>query len=353
MEELDKLIQKFWDGQTTEPENIRLHHLLGNNADEILVDVSASENTSSESLPADRKDELLEALHDRLGFDTSERKIIKRPFGNGLRWHYWVAAASVFLILAGVFSVFRMKGDSKNRMSDAITIQKPALVNLVNSSDSVMSVVLKDKSSIRLSPRSAVTYYEPFVSARRDISLVGTAEFDIAKDSLRPFTVYTGRLSTTALGTKFIVHAESQNKFVKVTLLEGKVVLRSSKMQDVYLAPGQQCKFELESGVTSVSVLSRAGSTNEGKEFKKNGSEWPENRQMAFVQQPLQAVLKAVGKQFHVEIQTPDADINAISFTGTFFPSDSLGTVLSIICNANNLSFERKQNSVTIRKVHP
>jgi ferric-dicitrate binding protein FerR (iron transport regulator) len=174
---------------------------------------------------------------------------------------------------------------------------------------------------------------------------VGTAEFDVAKDALRPFTVYTGRLSTTALGTRFKIDAASQNKFVKVKLMEGKVVLRSTEMKDVYLMPGQQCKFEIATGYAKVSPFDNEDQKNGINGLKKTSLNPNKAGSLAFVQKPLSVVFEKIGEQFNVKIESSDMDINSISFTGTFFPSDSLGNVLTIICASNDLSFERKHNN--------
>ena len=350
MEELDLLILKFWAGQTTESENIRLNELLNKDSDDILLGLESSGLSNTETLGEPRSTELLEALHGRLSSGPDNDKVTERLIDGRRNRHYWIAAASVLLILTSMFSVFRFVKKSGRQIAETEISVQPDLVNVVNSSDSVMVLTLSDSSVIRLSPRSAITYYKPFLPGKRDISLVGIAAFDVAKDAQQPFSVYTGRLSTTALGTRFVVDATSQNKFVKVRLMEGKVVLRSAEMKDVYLIPGQQCKFEVETGVAKVGLFNNADQKYEAKKSVETSLQYSSKGLLTYVQKPLSFVFQQIGKQYDVEIESPDADINAISFTGTFFPSDSLESILAIICASNDLSFEKRQNIITIKK---
>ena len=49
-----------------------------------------------------------------------------------------------------------------------------------------------------------------FPPDKREIFLKGEAKFIVAKNKKKPFTVYTGMLATTALGTIFTVKTTTQ-----------------------------------------------------------------------------------------------------------------------------------------------
>ncbi len=57
----------------------------------------------------------------------------------------------------------------------------------------------------------------------RNVTLVGEAYFEVAKDSTRLFVVTTEVLRTTALGTAFNVRAYPDQPALEVALVEGKV----------------------------------------------------------------------------------------------------------------------------------
>jgi hypothetical protein len=115
----------------------------------------------------------------------------------------------------------------------------------VNTTGKEKRIQLLDGSLIVLANNSEVTYQEPFTS-KRDITLKGKAYFKVAKDKTRPFTVFSGAVSTTALGTEFTVTAFENTSQIIVRLYKGKVVIKpvgkgSQKLKnEVYLLPGQQ-----------------------------------------------------------------------------------------------------------------
>src|SRR5205085_10866254 len=88
-----------------------------------------------------------------------------------------------------------------------ITLAKAEHKITSNDSKKIMKVILQDNSVISLSPGAVIRYDVPFQNNRRDISLTGEALFNVAKDKTKPFTVYAGSLTTTALGTQFKITA--------------------------------------------------------------------------------------------------------------------------------------------------
>lgn len=77
---------------------------------------------------------------------------------------------------------------------------------------------------------------------RRIVLIQGEAEFQVAHDKTKPFSVIAGTTTTEALGTQFIVRYQDSEGLV--TLLEGKVRTSSASGTDnVTLKPGDQVAF--------------------------------------------------------------------------------------------------------------
>jgi ferric-dicitrate binding protein FerR (iron transport regulator) len=76
---------------------------------------------------------------------------------------------------------------------------------------------------------------------------VGEAYFEVAKDSMRPFKVRTGKITTTALGTSFNIKAYGNEK-MDISLLTGLVEVRMEMGQSekVNLIPGEALNINLE-----------------------------------------------------------------------------------------------------------
>lgn len=87
---------------------------------------------------------------------------------------------------------------------------------------------LSDGSLIQLNTNSevAVTYTR---DSRRIQLIKGEAQFDVAKDPLRPFTVSAGIKSFTALGTVFNVRKRDDND-IELVVTEGKVLMAAANI---------------------------------------------------------------------------------------------------------------------------
>lgn len=103
---------------------------------------------------------------------------------------------------------------------------KPAIpamtepVYLATTVGETQNISLEDGSSVKLNTDSRIEV--DFVSGRRSIILEkGEAFFDVAHDPDRPFTVYAGDRSVTAVGTAFSVSWIDEE--LSVTVSEGKV----------------------------------------------------------------------------------------------------------------------------------
>lgn len=99
-------------------------------------------------------------------------------------------------------------------------------------------LTLSDGTRVVMHPSSRLMYPEQFTGRTRDVSLEGEAYFVVAKDAQHPFTVHTGNVQTTVLGTEFDVTAR-KGQPVAVTLVTGHVhVLAHGITGD--LRPGMQ-----------------------------------------------------------------------------------------------------------------
>jgi ferric-dicitrate binding protein FerR (iron transport regulator) len=90
------------------------------------------------------------------------------------------------------------------------------------------SLTLSDGTKVILNSGSKLTYVKNFSSGDREVFLEGEAFFDVYRDEVRPFRVYTGEVVTTALGTSFNVSTRD-GEMISVALVSGKVSVKSSR----------------------------------------------------------------------------------------------------------------------------
>lgn len=109
------------------------------------------------------------------------------------------------------------------------------------------TLTLHDGSKVILNSGSSLRYLKNFEADRRILYLTGEAFFEVMKDSLRPFSVITGDVVTTALGTSFNISAY-QNEDVNISLLKGKVAIEVPKIDpnSVILERGEALQVDLK-----------------------------------------------------------------------------------------------------------
>jgi ferric-dicitrate binding protein FerR (iron transport regulator) len=214
---------------------------------------------------------------------------------------------------------------------------------------------------IVLANKSEVTYRTPFVD-RRDIALLGKAFFKVAKDKTKPFTVTSGDISTTALGTEFTVTSFEHAHKVIVRLYEGKVVVKAvdkankKLRKDVYLYPGQAFIYGTESSakVKAFKVANTGGP--EQIMSDEQSSENPlipqsdEGTWYMFNNQSLAQVLDELSQIFNTRILYDPKDVQNIYFTRKYNRTDSLEDILKEIAIINHLKIAKKDSSFIISK---
>jgi len=271
-------------------------------------------------------------------------------------------AASILLI---VIAAYNWLGNKKNNVAPVVAKvehKNPATVvtrHEVNSSGMPKRFVLQDSSEIILGPLSEITWNEPFTHNRRDIMLKGRARFHVAKDKTKPFTVFSGHIITTALGTRFEVIAFEQDDFITVQLFEGKVVVKAADSiqpklkKDFYLLPGEELLYSNKQYTAQVrrlrSMTDYTAQPNEEDSLEgyillpADKGSW-----YMFNNQPLAQVFKQLEEMYGVHISYSEKDIQKMYFIGKFSRNDSVSTILRQIASLNNLTVTKQNNDYII-----
>jgi transmembrane sensor len=234
-----------------------------------------------------------------------------------------------------------------------------------NTTQNIKKIVLADGSLVTLHSNSSIRYNKPFINNRRDIILSGKANFTVSKDKSRPFTVTSGDIATTALGTQFTVTAYEGAQEVTVRLFEGKVIIKPSDRligklkNNYYLLPQQELIYN---NINSVAKVTSFRSERISLAVKHTTKKAPlENDQPSipeigketwymFNNQPLNAVFDQLNGMFHTDIKYKKNDVAKIYFIGKFNVSDSLSDILKQISTLNKLKVTKKNNTFIINK---
>ncbi|MEI6948964.1 FecR domain-containing protein [Paraflavisolibacter sp. H34] len=229
----------------------------------------------------------------------------------------------------------------------------------VNTEGRDKRIRLADGSLVVLGARSEITYREPFGN-QRELLLAGKAFFQVAKDRARPFTVRSGEIATTALGTEFTVSAYKGSGRVVVRLFEGKVVVRAAHKankrmpQDVYLSPGQEFVYGGPTArVHAFRVNSNAAHRQLMTEEPSESPSLPQQTKGTWFQfnnRPVNEILDQLAEIYKVKIIYHPKEVQDLYFIGKYNSSDSVEMILNRIGFLNNLTITRNDSAFVISR---
>jgi len=106
-------------------------------------------------------------------------------------------------------------------------------------------LVLPDGTRVLISANTTFTYPAIFGKKNREVSLSGEAYFDVTHNKDLPFIVKSKEINIKVLGTKFNIHAYSNEDYFEASLVEGSIQAYSENKPklSVKLAPNEKVIF--------------------------------------------------------------------------------------------------------------
>ena len=153
---------------------------------------------------------------------------------------YWMAAASVLLLLIGFGTYYITDRNS------------PEWVAITTIPGQIKDVYLPDSTLISMAGSSSIRYdAKSYGKERRVVEMKGKAFFKVTRNETRPFSVYTERTEVTVLGTSFQINEQPDGTDVNV--MTGKVSFGATgnETDKVILTAGMSASYSMESkGIT-------------------------------------------------------------------------------------------------------
>lgn len=137
-------------------------------------------------------------------------------------WEYFGKIAAVLLVAIGLVWIV-----SRQDQPDA-SLSSVQLVGKTTTKGQKSTFALSDGTIVKLNAASKIEFPSKFDPDKREVHLEGEAFFEVTRDEARPFTVYSGDIETTVLGTSFNVEAYPEQDEIKVALVSGKVEVKST-----------------------------------------------------------------------------------------------------------------------------
>lgn len=269
-------------------------------------------------------------------------------------WRVGAWAASIALLLtAGGFWWHHHQQAGRLQPALATNLQQTPQDTLVeNTGTAIRHITLPDGSDVALEHHSTLHWTSGFTPAERAMYLEGAATFNVIKDEGRPFIVYSGNVATTVLGTAFRVSAYKGDETVKVRLLTGKVMVKTTGAQAekemVYLTPGQECAFN--KGERSLTVYRYDRHPESARPVPLKGNIAEIGEELLFTNVPLPQVLNKFETVYNIEINYSPKQLKKYYFTGQISKKDAVHGILSTIAELNRLQLSQDSTGYHIFK---
>ncbi len=198
-------------------------------------------------------------------------------------------------------------------------------------------LVLSDGTKVFLNAGTTLSYPDRFVGKNREITLSGEAYLVVAKDANHPFIVNTDDVKIQVLGTVFNVNAYPDGKWVRTTLVEGKVETECNN-QNIVMAPGTQVAYDRISQIVDYKPVDVHLYTS-----------WIEGY-YDFEEMELGELMQIISRWYDIPIDFASADLKKIKFSGRLQRYESAETLFEMLGYTQELSFDLTKHRVTIRR---
>ncbi|MEM6736588.1 MAG: FecR domain-containing protein [Bacteroidota bacterium] len=208
-------------------------------------------------------------------------------------------AVAVILIMVGFFS-YRTLSD--NFGADG-TEQSITLKTINTQRGEKRTITLSDGSTIRMNYETEIRVPEQFGGDKRVVYLTGHAHFDVARDTERPFIIYTEDSKTQVLGTSFDINTREEGE-TEIIVTSGKVAFSEKSQADnlVTLALNDRAILDSNKRITTDKVEAFALIA------------WKDNI-LYFEDRPFKEIIEVIEPWFDVTIKVRDSTLNEKLFT--------------------------------------
>jgi transmembrane sensor len=344
-----QLLAKFFKGECSVEEQSKIMHwYLSGEADQELSDKIEAYWKEKSTKKDDHwgREALFGTINEQLYPAAQEEKIIpiQRRSDQPLHGRFWnYAAVLALLMLSAAWGYYHFfyepilalnQDDVESQPQDSIIIKQTAR-------GEKLTLILEDSTVVKLNSESQLRYTTASV---REVYLEGEAFFEVARDTLHPFQIHTGQITTTVLGTSFNIKAFTGEKEVAVSVVSGEVKVARMKArleaqqdkvheQSVHLIPGEQviCKH---------AVFTK-------KEFDAQEIlSWKEGR-LYFKDASFSEVISRLERWYGVEIEVQRKGIED-GFSGSY-TNRSLESVLEGMSFVLNFEYEILDKKIIIK----
>ena len=263
-----------------------------------------------------------------------------------------VAAALAIPLLFCTIWLFVSRKDFIQKYADTfhqvelLMKQQDGRVTYIANPGTKSLVTLPDSSTVLLNGASTLKVPSRFDSGVRELFLSGEGYFDIRHHEDWPMIVHTSKgIVIKVLGTTFDLSAYDNDENIKLTLVEGKVVVKEVKTGSEHvIRPNQE--FQVAAKAETV-PSSQLNPIIKKADVQKNTA-WVKGR-LVFDNTPMPEIIKQLERWYGVHVHVADPDIMDYRLTATF-TTESVTRILDLIRFSSMLQYSINGTEVYIRK---
>lgn len=281
-----------------------------------------SENNETLS-PEDAQDLLLRIRRDIVTSPAPTKKV---------KQIYWKQiAATVALFILSSLSLY-LYVDNRN-----IALLADRIMEVKVGKGERVSITLPDGTAVKLNSESILSYKQDFGKKDRRVSLSGEGYFEVQKDAQKKFVVNTEFMDVEVTGTSFNVYAYSDKDMMEMALVQGRVIVSSvhPPFEKINVIPNEKVIYDKKTGkmkkIASSNILETA---------------WV-SKELVFRSEPLEEVLKRVGRKYGVSFDVADLSFVKDTYTGVF-DKEEIENVMNILKIHYGFDFRMKGNEIQI-----
>lgn len=240
----------------------------------------------------------------------------------------WIGAAAAAAILA-----FVMILPMFNRPAEGEAIEYATIA----SANEPIDTVLPDGTHVWLNKHATLKYDKNFAQ-NRALQLSGEAYFEVAHDSLHPFTVDGSYLDVTVLGTKFTFNSAMGRGVSFVSLIQGSVKVKESAGEGCFvLSPGQRATYDPAEKILKVQDDNSA----------ELDAVWHDNN-IPFSNASVRDIAKVLERLYETPVHVSASVDSEATYSGVTMRYDCIDTTLSIMANTLPIKYSIRDGEVWI-----
>lgn len=325
-----ELLHRLIAGTTTEEENRQLMEWFRQCAskEEFFMLFETAWKESLDEMPRD----VQERMYRRLSRELDEKKTKTILLRSRFSWKVWpqIAVACIIIVLGLVN--YRMNDKQKQLSTQNFTV-------LAEKGQRAF-ITLPDSTKVWLNSDTKISYPADYGLKERNVTLVGEAYFEVAKNPDKRFIVEAKGMQVEALGTSFNVNAYQNDNKIIASLFSGSVRVSYDRHVAI-LKPHESVKVDL---------LNRSFSRYKD-ESMQNIALWRKN-EITFDGESLEEITHIMSRLYNTTICIEDESLKKVCYIGTI-RNNNLENFIDIINLTTPVVYENKGDTVFLRKRVP